>query len=163
MARRLGLLGPIFYSAASYYGGLRAMQLRIIDYNSQKPTALQQPLYTPVYNDESSSEVQSLYLGVQLSHASLTTALRCRSFAPTPGAPAMSAERERVFSLSEAMCSPRRNKLNAESIYVCQCLRSRHCAGIIDDLFATVGDSKPPDTGEDGKELAQAFEGLEWF
>jgi hypothetical protein len=32
------------------------MQVRIADYNSRKLTALQRPLYTPVYDDESSGE-----------------------------------------------------------------------------------------------------------
>jgi len=72
--------------------------------------------------------------------------------------PAMSAELERVFSITGAMCSPRRSRLKAESIQVCQCLRSWHSAGVIDDLFASVGDGKPPDAGEDVEELAQAFE-----
>jgi hAT family C-terminal dimerisation region len=72
----------------------------------------------------------------------------------------MSAEPERVFSLTGAMCSPQRNKLNAESIQVCQCLRSWHSAGVIDDLFANVSDGKPPDAGEDAEELAEAFEGF---
>jgi hypothetical protein len=73
--------------------------------------------------------------------------------------PAMSAEPERVFSMAGAMCSPRRSRLNAKSIQVCQCLRSWHSAGIIDDndLFASAGGGKPPDAGE---ELAQAFEGF---
>jgi len=71
--------------------------------------------------------------------------------------PAMSAEPERVFSLTGAMCSPRRSRLNAESIQVCQCLRSWHSTGIIDDLFATAGDSKLLDTGEDVQELTQVF------
>ena len=66
--------------------------------------------------------------------------------------PVMSAEPERVFSLTGAMCSPQRNKLNAESIQVCQCLRSWHSAGVIDDLFANVNDGKPPDAGEDVEE-----------
>ena len=71
--------------------------------------------------------------------------------------PAMRAEPEWVFSLAGAMRSPRKNRLNAESIQVCQCLRSWHIAGIIDDLFATVGDRKRPDTGEDVEE-AQVFD-----
>lgn len=33
-------------------------------------------------------------------------------------------------------------------------------AGVIDDLFASVGDGKPPDAGEDVEELAQAFDGF---
>ena len=74
--------------------------------------------------------------------------------------PAMSAEPERVFSLAGAMCSPRRNRLNAESIQACQCLRSWHNAGVIEDLFADVDDGDPPDAGEDVEELAQAFGGL---
>jgi|HubBroStandDraft_1064217.scaffolds.fasta_scaffold37819_2 hypothetical protein len=60
--------------------------------------------------------------------------------------PAMSAESEWVFTLAGAMRSPRKNRLNADSIQVCQRLRSSHIAGIIDDLFATVGDGKRPDT-----------------
>jgi hypothetical protein len=40
---------------------------------------------------------------------------------------------------------------------VCQYLRSWHIAGIIDGLFATVGDRKRPDTGEDVEE-AQVFD-----
>jgi hypothetical protein len=77
--------------------------------------------------------------------------------------PAMSAEPERVFSLAGAMCSPRRNRLKAESIQACQCLRSWDNAGIIEDLFTEFDDADPPDTGdvEDVDELAQAFGDLE--
>jgi hypothetical protein len=74
--------------------------------------------------------------------------------------PAMSAEPERVFSLAGAMCSPRRNRLKAESIQACQCLRSWDNAGIIEDLFTEFDDADPPDTGgdiEDVEGLAQAF------
>ena len=70
--------------------------------------------------------------------------------------PAMSAEPERVFSLAGAMCSPRRNRLNAESIQACQCLRSWDNVGIVKDIFTDFDDADPPDTG-DVEELAQAF------
>lgn len=43
------------------------------------------------------------------------------------------------------------------SIQRCQCLRSCRTAGIIDDLFAIAGDSRPPENVE---ELTQAFDGL---
>jgi hAT family C-terminal dimerisation region len=79
--------------------------------------------------------------------------------------PAMSAESERVFSLTGAMCTPRRSRLNAESMQASQCLRAWHNAGIIKDLFPGLNDDDLPDaeedaeedTEEDVEELAQAL------
>jgi len=59
-----------------------------------------------------------------------------------------------VFSLAGAMRSPRKNRLNAESIQVCQCLRSWH----IGSLSMTYSlDCKRPDTGKDVEEV-QVFD-----
>jgi hypothetical protein len=67
-----------------------------------------------------------------------------------------------VFSLTGAMCSPRRSRLNAESMQASQCLRSWHNAGIIEDLFLDLNDGYADEDAdevaeEDVEELAQAF------
>jgi hypothetical protein len=75
--------------------------------------------------------------------------------------PATSAEPERVFSLIGAMCSPRRSRLNAESMQASQCLCSWHNPGIIEDLFPDLNDGDADEDAdedaEDVGELAQAF------